>query len=114
VTDGWRTSVCEDGGRETIQDGPIATPELVGWGSGRNGAVQFPVSVNILKLELSSRAYLHPRDGSSELSGVSDSERQFAILDRCSGCGLKRHGKKVGRDSSLQEEVVRDCGDVGI
>jgi hypothetical protein len=62
------------------------------------------VSVNILKLE----------SDHAELSGVSASERQLAILDRFSGRGLKRHGKKVGRDSSLQEEIFRDRADGGI
>ncbi len=64
----------------------------------------------MLELELSDYVCLHERDGSSELSRVSATKGQLAILDGCIGCGLKGHGNKVCRDSSLGEEVVRQYG----
>ena len=63
------------------------------------------------KLKLRDRACLHPRYRSSELSGVGTTECQLAILLAASCRGLKRHSNLVRWDSSLAEQVVRDCGD---
>jgi hypothetical protein len=93
------TSCGTEDGRGTVLNGRIDTPVLTRWGGGRNGAVQFPVSVNILKLE--GVRCLRPGDGISELSGISATERQHAILDQRLGCGFKIHGKEVGGDSPL-------------
>ena len=70
--------------------------------------------MDLLELELGDRAYLHERDWPSELSGVGATERQLAILDRFHSRWLKRYANNVRCDSSLVEEVVRDCRDGGI
>jgi hypothetical protein len=91
----------EDASGGTVPDGLIDTPVLVRWGGRRNGAIQFPVSANRDILESEGVQCLHPGDGSSELSGISATERQLAILHRRSGRRFKSHGKEVGGDSPL-------------
>ena len=56
------TSSGREDGSCTVLDGLVDTPEFVGGGSPRAGAVQFRVSTEILELEFSDHMYLHGRN----------------------------------------------------
>ena len=70
----------EDGGRSTVPDGLVDTPEFAGGESPSTGAVQFRVNMQSLELELRDHTCLHECECSGELSGVGTTECQLAVL----------------------------------